>query len=265
MASGRHTSEEVKFLGERPAKRPRTTASLISGARYQEGLNADLQSLPDAEAKKILIKFAPLLPELAKGVKDHCDRRILQESQLIRKYDSQVQRARELANREITKAGSYDKDTILAEVTAEIESMLKQIVAEIKPHSSYQSKFNAADSLLKIFEAVLYESGETCRELIYLYRHQWGGLFCNLVDCFNNGELRALAAHPAHLRYENENVGWLGRFQEFVEEAQRFSFVPGVEDAYQTLCDAVSEDHIEDEGVEEEESLEEDEEEDDAE
>lgn len=93
MASGRHSSEEVEYLGERPAKRPRPTASLLVRVQAQVELDADIRSLSDAEAKKLLIKFAPHLPILAQGVKDYCDRRRLRESRLIREYDSQVQRA----------------------------------------------------------------------------------------------------------------------------------------------------------------------------
>ncbi|KAK8084373.1 hypothetical protein PG997_005644 [Apiospora hydei] len=260
MASSRYSSDEVEYLGERPAKRPRGTISSILRVRAQparEGLDADLRSLTDAEAKKLLIKFAPLLPALAQGVKDKCDRSRLREGRLIRKYDEQVERAAELANSEITSEGSYDKTTILSEVKAEIRSMLKQIVAETKPHSSYQSKFNAVESMLEIFEAVLYKSGEVCHELIGHY-NRWDSLFGDVFACFHDEELRTLAAHPVawHRRHSiidgnDDDVGWLERLQEFVQGVKRFGFVPGVEDVYETLYNAVFEDPSEEESLEE--------------
>ncbi|KAK7912156.1 hypothetical protein PG985_014637 [Apiospora marii] len=233
MASGRHSFEEVEYLGERPAKRTRMSA------QAQAVLDADLQSLRDAEAKILLIQFAPRLPALAQGVRDHCVSRRLRESQLIREYDSQVQRAVTLVNSERTPDGRWGNSRILAWVQQEIESMLKQIVDEIEPYSSYQSKFNAVEGMLEIFEAVMYQRSEPCHDLI-TNRRRWDNLFHDVFACFHDGELTTLARH--HRRHgsfngDYEDPGWLVRLQKFVEEAQRFRFVPGVKDAYQTLCD----------------------------
>ncbi|KAK8045905.1 hypothetical protein PG996_013969 [Apiospora saccharicola] len=242
-------------------------ASLMSPVQAQERLDADLQSSPDAEAKKLLIKFANLLPALAQGVREHCDLRRLQESQLIRKYDLRLRRAAEVVNNEVTRDGRWDEQTILSEAKEDIESILKKIVDEIKPHSSYQSKFNAAESMLEIFEIVMYQSGDTCRQGLIgrvHYRH-WDNLFCELFACFDDEELQILAAHPVarhHRQYTFHRVNyeiasWLDRLQTFVEGAQDYGFVHGVEDMYQTISNAVLGDPIEDESVEEVESVEE--------
>lgn len=166
----------------------------------------------------------------------------------------------------MTSQGSYDKFQILGEVEAGIERILMQIANEIKPHSSYQSKFNAAESMLKIFEAVMYERSEACHELIDNHQ-QWDSLFCDVFACFQDGELLTLAAHPVaghHRRHTTfdgnyEDVGWLGRLQKFVERAQRYGFVIGVEDTYHTLRNAVFGDPLDDESLERDEGLEEDE------
>jgi len=143
--------------------------------------------------------------------------------------------------------------------------MFKKIADKTKPYSSYVSKFNAAESMLEIFEAIMYESGETCHGLVHHYQ-EWDNLFSHVLACFNDEELRQLAFHPVdadhYRRTSNRNCedeGWLGRLQEFVEGAQDFSFVPGVDDAHQILYNAVFIDPIENESLKEDKGLEEDE------
>ena len=122
---------------------------------------------------------------------------------------------------------------------------------DIKPYSSYQSKFNAAESMLQIFEAVMDHRSEECLELLWCVQN-WDDLFRGLIDCFNSDELRTLASQPYDRYYRGT---WLGRLRKFVKEAQREGFVPGVHDVYTTIYDVVYEEEV----SEEEELPEEDE------
>lgn len=107
MARVRHDSD-VEYLGERPVKRPRVSCPLNTAymptppawssrataeLTPSQQLNDDLRSLSDAQAKRILVQFAPLIPELAYIVNEKCSQRRERESRLTRIFDSQVEQA----------------------------------------------------------------------------------------------------------------------------------------------------------------------------
>ncbi|KAK7946260.1 uncharacterized protein PG986_010581 [Apiospora aurea] len=197
---------------------------------YQQQLEADLQSLSGEAAKQLLLQYAPLLPALARGVMDKCHSQRLQEMQVNRNYDSYPKEVDYILNNKYSQLSSSKLFEISGDVELEIEELLKRMVADIQPHSSYESKYNAAENMLRIFEEVM-DSDDELRHELHQNCHGWDELFLKLFACFTVEELRWLAVEPVGYRKH----AWSERLRLFVGEARALEFVEGVDEAYDRL------------------------------
>ncbi|KAK8070599.1 hypothetical protein PG997_010802 [Apiospora hydei] len=210
---------------------------------YQQQLEADLQSLSGEAAKQLLLQYAPLLPALARGVMDKCHSQRLQEMQVNRNYDSYPKKVYRMytgmslrqwqdyiLNKKYSQLSSSKLFEISGDVELEIEELLKRMVADIQPHSSYESKYNAAENMLRIFEEVM-DSDDELRHELHQNCHGWDELFLKLFACFTAEELWRLAVEPVGYRKQ----AWSERLRLFVGEARALQFVEGVDEAYDIL------------------------------
>ncbi|KAK8023751.1 hypothetical protein PG993_011817 [Apiospora rasikravindrae] len=161
---------------------------------------------------------------------DRCHSQRLQEMQVNRNYDSYPKKVDYILNKKYSQLSSSKLFEISSDVELEIEELLRKMADETKPHSSYASKYNAAENMLRIFEEVMDSDDELRHEL-----HQnccgWDELFLKLFACFTAEELQRLAVEPVGYRKQ----AWYDRLGHFVSEAKSLEFVGQEEEAYITL------------------------------
>ncbi|KAK8054250.1 hypothetical protein PG996_013551 [Apiospora saccharicola] len=197
----------------------------------QQQLDADLRSLPDAVAKRLLIQYATALPSLAQAIMDKSHELRQDEAETSRDYEHYYRRTYYLINDKYLRLESSEQAIVAGDVGVEIEKMLKTMKAEIQPHSSFDSKYSALETMLQIFE-VLLESTDGLAADVREDNNGWDGLFLQVLSCLTCDELQRLASHQYST---SEYDKWFNRLTSFIQMAIGRGFVDRIEEAYDIL------------------------------
>ncbi|KAK6863608.1 hypothetical protein PG995_000136 [Apiospora arundinis] len=182
-----------------------------------EQLENDIELLSDADAKELLEKYAPLIPALAHDIMD---------KGRVRRRQRELRKKR--------NHNSYHAKT-------KIHRVLRRIVDDTSPDSSYYIKFIAVENMLKTFRHVMSPVND---ELWWNHLlgeegcQGWDKHLLDLFAYFTAEELWILAWHPLP---KDPNKFWIHQFQWTLMTARNLGFLKRIIEVYAALRNAALE------------------------
>ncbi|KAK7931095.1 hypothetical protein PG985_001807 [Apiospora marii] len=187
--------------------------------------------MPEALAKQLLVQYAHILPSLAQGVLDKSHELRSKEARTTRSYREFARETDYLINKKHRRLRPSQQYEIAGEVQGEIETMLDTIEREIQPHSSFESKYSALETMLQIYETIM-DAGNQLGSEVQKDCYGWDEQFLKVFGCLTPGDRDRLANDQCSASHTDT---WLDRLDGFVQEALDYCFVEGIDKARDSL------------------------------